>query len=201
MNTDGAARYEFRAWGDRLTVVTDKLRSVSACHQVRESNETYFVSTTAVDVNPKVRADLLDIKVLVDVKAGFEQWTVKLKAGFPVDADLLRTELFPLLGQPPPTLERAAYTLAQLVRELVAPAPDIAAIDVTKHREMFTVNECTAEISDVRIAGRSVQTVAVESSDLLALLDTRSMLALDGFDNVSYPRAIRGVLGGRFADF
>ncbi len=199
MTSASEARFEFRVWAERLDAVGDRLRALSECVDVRQTAETYFVSTSATDVNPKARADLLDIKVLVGARDGFEQWTVHCKADFPVAAALLTSELFPLLGQAPPLLERDAYSLPQLV-EVVASQPDLAAVEVTKRRQMHSVNGCVAEISDVSIAGRDVQTVAVESTDLNALRQARRTLDLDGYDNVSYPRAIRSTVGGRFAE-
>lgn len=195
----GEARFEFRVWADRLDEVAGRLRSLSSPLEIRESTETYVVSTAAADANPKARADVLDIKVLVGVHSDYEQWGVQVKAEFPVDAALLTTELFPLLGVAPPRLERHEYWLPQLVAEVVAPHPDLAAVEVAKHREMRTMNTCIAEITDATIAGHLVQTVAVESADLDDLRRARRALGLDGNDNVSYPRAIRGVLGGPFA--
>lgn len=199
MANGSEARFEFRVWGEWLDAVGDRLRARSEAGEVRKSAETYLVSTAALGANPKARADLLDIKVLVDVRDGFEQWTVHQKVEFPVDADVLTDTLFPLLELPPPPLEREAYSLAELVDEVVASHADLAAVDVTKRRQMHTVDTCGAEISEVRLAGRELQTIAVESSDLEALREVRRSLGLDTYDNVSYPRAIRDALGGRFA--
>jgi hypothetical protein len=199
MSSPTAARFEFRVWAERLDAVCDRIRSLSECREVRETAETYFVPTSAVDVNTKARADLLDIKVLVGVRDGFEQWDVHRKLGFPVDAALLEAELFRLFELTPPTLERDAYSLTQLVDEVVGSEPDLAAVEVSKRRQMHEINSCGAEIADVTIAGHDVQTVAVESADLDAVREARRMLELDEYDNVSYPRAIRNTLGGRFA--
>lgn len=201
MANGSEARFEFRVWDDRLDAVGDRLRALSEAGEVRESAETYVVSAAVLDANPKARADLLDIKVLVGVRDRFEQWTVHRKVEFPVDAVVLTDELFPLLGLTPPPLERETYSLSELVGEVVATHPDLAAVDVTKRRQMHTVNACGAEISEVAMAGRALQTVAVESTDLEVLRDARRLLGLDldGYDNVSYPRAIRDILGGRFA--
>jgi hypothetical protein len=194
----GEARYEFRVWGDGLDGLSDRLRSMSAMVEVRESVETYLVSTTTADVNPKVRADLLDIKVLAGVTDGFEQWGVLRKAEFPVDAALLRSDVFAPFGLTPPTLDRDEYTAAQLVDEVVAPHDDLAAVVVSKRREIRSVDTCTGEISAALVAGRELQTVAVESTDLAALRELRRALGLDGEANVNYPRALGNLLGGRF---
>ncbi len=187
-------RYEFRVWSNDLAA--GRLRALGEAGESRESAETYLVSMASAEVNPKARADLLDIKTLVGTEDGFEQWTVRLKAPFPVSADLVAGELFPLLGIEPPPLARDEYTLGQLVDEIVAVHPDLAAAEVVKRRQMFAVNGCTGEVSDVTIDGRPVQTVAIESSDLDALRRTRTALGLDEYENVSYPRAIRERLHG-----
>jgi hypothetical protein len=199
MTTGDDARFEFRVWDDRLDGVSERLGAVSEAGEVRESAETYLVSSAVFDANPKIRADLLDIKVLVAVRDGFEQWTVHRKASFPIHAGVLTDDLFPLLGLAPPSLERETYTLSQLVDELVGSQPDLAAVDVTKRRQMYSVNACGAEVSEVRIEGREIGTVAVESTDLDALREVRREIGLETYDNVSYPRAIRDILGGRFA--
>lgn len=198
MATGGEARFEFRVWGEQLDAVSDRLRAVSQASDVRESAETYVVSTQVLDANPKARADLLDVKVLVDVRDGFEQWTVHGKAEFPVDAAVLTDDLFPLLGVAP-ALDRKTYSLSELVDEVVEPHPDLAAVDVTKRRQMYSADACQAEVSEVSIGDRVLQTVAIESTDLDALREVRARLELDTYDNVSYPRAIRDLLGGRFA--
>jgi hypothetical protein len=203
MTTEGgagrtAARFEFRAWAERLDAVGDRLESLSECLDVTETAETYVAAATTVDVNVKVRADLLDVKVLVGVRDGFEQWTVHRKVAFPVGAAVLRDDLFPLLGLAPPDLRRDEYVLPQLIDEVVAAEPNLAAVDVTKRRRRYTINTCGAEIADVTIADHRLQTVAVESTDLPAVREARRMLGLERCDNVSYPRAIRGTLGGRF---
>jgi hypothetical protein len=194
----GEARYEFRVWGDGLDGLSDRLRSMSAMVEVRESTETYLVSTTTAKVNPKVRDDLLDIKVLVGITDGFEQWGVLRKAKFPVEVALLRSDVFAPLGLSSPTLDRDEYTPSQLVDEVVAPHRDLAAVVVSKRREIRSVDTCTGEISAALVAGRELQTVAVESTDLAALRELRRSLGLDGEANVNYPRAIGNLLGGRF---
>jgi len=199
MTAGGEARFEFRVWGDRLDGVSDWLGALAEAGEVRESAETYVVSTVALDANPKVRDDLLDIKRLVDVRDGFEQWTVHRKVVFPVGARELADDFFPLLGVAPSSLDREAYTMSDLVDELVAPHPDLAAVDLTKRRQMYMVDACSAEVSQVRIRGRTIQTAAIESTDLDALREVRLGLGLETNDNVSYPRAIRALLGGQFA--
>lgn len=196
--SDNAARYEFRVWSDRRDEISERLLASSEHVEHRTTTETYLVSTATVAANPKARADLLDIKVLQREVDGFEQWDVHLKAEFPVAAALLRDELFPCLGLPPPPLDRGSYSLSELVDLVVAPHPQAAAVEVIKRRDLRRMEACAAEVTDGRIGDRAFFTVAVESEDLDALRTACAVLGLAGRDNVSYPRAIRDRLGGGF---
>jgi hypothetical protein len=193
--TPSEARYEFRVWAEHLDDAARRLRSASEHKGVRETSEIYLVSKTPSAANPKVRDDRLDVKVLRSSLEGFEQWTVRFKAEFPVGAALLEAELFPLLGIPIPRLECDEYTFAELLTEVVADLDDLAAVEVTKVRDSYITNGCLAEVADVTVAGRPFQTIAVESVDIDVLRETRRMLQLEGDRNVSYPEFIRGIFG------
>lgn len=195
----GPPRFEFRVWNEAIEEAARRLRAMSDPVEVRDSYETYFLSTATVHTNAKERDDLLDIKVLVAEQDGFEQWSVHLKAAFPVEAELVRSELFPSLGVEAPQLARLAYTKTELVSDVVAAHEDIEAVEVAKHRELFEVGACLGEVASVEMFGRSLQTMAVESTDVAALTILRRELRIDGRPNVSYSRAIRDVLGGHFA--
>ena len=184
-------RFEFRVWGNDLGEVIDRLYARSEHVEHRESTEIYFVVAGRCDVNPKARADLLDIKELVAERDGCEQWAVRLKASFPIPAGLIRDELYPLLGIEAPQLVQATYTMADLVA-----LGELEAVEVSKRRHIRVMGECLAEVTAATIAGRPTTTVAIESENLAALLAARSELGLDGCDNVSYPRAIHGMLAG-----
>ncbi len=196
---DGPPRFEFRVWSEAIEEAARRLRAMSAPTEVRDTLETYLISTRTIRSNAKERDDLLDIKVLVAEQDGFEQWSVYLKAAFPLEAELLRSELFPALGVEAPQLDRPAYTKTELLGDVVAAHEDVEAVEVAKHRELFEVDACLGEIASVEMLGRSLQTMAVESTDLAALTILRRDLGIDGRSNVSYSRAIRDVLGGHFA--
>jgi len=194
------ARFEFRVWGTGFDDVATRLREAAEYRKTRTTSETYLVaSPAAVHANPKIRDDKLDVKSLVEVNQGFERWGVRLKTRFPVEAEVLSDDVLPLLGATPPALGRDRYSLDHLLDEVIGPHPDLTAVAVTKRREVYRLNGCPAEISDVTIAGRTLQTIAIESLDLEALEAARSLLGLDDHENVSYPRAIGEVLGSALA--
>lgn len=187
-------RYEWRVWADRLDEVSERVRAASQCYETRSSAEVYIVSRIP-GANPKVRSDRLDVKVLRSVRDGFQQWGVALKVPFPVTSASLTNQVLPLLGVAPLELRRDAYGYDHLFEEVVKPHPDLADVAVSKQREFYTVNSCIAEIAEVTIAGRTMQTAAVESVDLDALRAAWHFTGVDRLENVSYPAMIRRTIG------
>lgn len=187
-------RFEFRTWAESLDDVHERIEALSACLAVRESTETYIVSSTTTSANPKVRTGRLDVKVLLAVREGFEQWEPRLKASFPIAAELLREELFPLLALPAPVLQREHYSFESFMA-IVESSDDMSAVKVTKRRQAFTVAECITEFAQVEIAGRKLQTAAIESVDTGALKEARRLTGLDAHDNINYPTVIRQTIG------
>ena len=51
-----------------------------------ERQETYLVSRATEKCNAKIRAALMDTKVLVNEDRGLEQWKPVFKAGFPLES-------------------------------------------------------------------------------------------------------------------
>jgi hypothetical protein len=96
-SADTQPRYEFRIWAPSLAAVRTRLDSLSRQGPAEQTRETYIVSETTCDTNAKIRAGLLDIKVLLRAEAGLEQWSAYLKAGFPIDATLIAHKIFPAL--------------------------------------------------------------------------------------------------------
>jgi exopolyphosphatase/guanosine-5'-triphosphate,3'-diphosphate pyrophosphatase len=166
---------------------------------VSDSDETYLLASGAglpADV-VKVRFDLMDIKVLREVSpAGLERWEPILKVGFPIPAaDAARVA--EALHLPPAALARAEYTLKQFLDEVAAPAGTVRAVAVHKHRVRYTVNGCTAEMSDVVADGKTIRTIAIESPDAAAVIEAVRSVGLGGYVNTSYPRGLAALLDGQ----
>ena len=188
-------RFEFRAWGDELDTVRNRITSIADPYEKRESVETYIISAGTTHTNPKVRGDRLDIKVLIAARAGFEQWEPQLKASFPIPASALRNDFFRILGEFAPTLDRDSYSFDQFIHEIVERHDGLAAVEVVKQRQISTVSGCITEFAHVSIAGKDTQTAAVESTDLEALHNARRLTGLDEYENTNYPAAIRRAIG------
>jgi len=188
-------RFEFRAWARNFGMVETRMRRVSQCQGIRESDEVYIVSAGNDENNTKIRDAKMDIKVLVQERDGLEQWRPRMKGEFPMAAEALVADVFPAFGVAMPALGRDEYALDQYLDEIIRPHRDLVAVTVFKRRFAFTVNDCITEHAEVWINGAGLQTVAVESTDVPAILEAKGMLGLDDYENVNYLRAIKRVIG------
>jgi exopolyphosphatase/guanosine-5'-triphosphate,3'-diphosphate pyrophosphatase len=144
--TEITPRWEWRSFGPRFGEAEKRLAALTP-GGVQESDEVYLLSGAGGNV--KIRAALMDIKVLRQVNAdGLEQWTPVMKAGFPINAtDAAR--VFESLQLPIPSLSRKGYTLDEFVGTFAAPGGVMRAVNVHKRRTRYTVGGCMAELSDV----------------------------------------------------
>jgi exopolyphosphatase / guanosine-5'-triphosphate,3'-diphosphate pyrophosphatase len=161
---------------------------------VQESDELYLLSQES-DASIKVRDGLMDVKRLEAVDGnGLEQWRPVLKGIFPLGTADLRTVLG-VLGVAAPDLRREAYTLEQLVDEVVAANPALSAVAVHKRRVHYRLGDCMAELSEVAAGSRSARTIAVEAEDPELVAATVRELQLAGRPNVCLARGLKTMLG------
>ncbi len=186
-------RYEFRVWAGTLRAVHEKLAQRATAKKT-ESEETYLISAVTDKCNAKIRAALMDIKVLVAVDRGLEQWKPVLKAGFPLDASVITKQVFPALEVSPPTLSKSSYQLDEFLEDVMAPIRDLKVVHVRKIRHQFAIGACAAEFAQITMNGVPRETVAVESVDADAVLNLVKELGVIG-SNTSYIQEIKRVLG------
>jgi exopolyphosphatase/guanosine-5'-triphosphate,3'-diphosphate pyrophosphatase len=187
-------RWEWRTFGTRFPhaeAVFARLETKG----VQETDEVYLL--TEKGSNVKVRAGLLDIKVLQKVnEAGLEQWMPVMKEGFPASAATVR-EVFKAMQVTPPELTRDEYTFDQFLAELVEPSKAVRAVNVHKRRVRYVVGGCTSELSDVTVDGVETRTIAVETEDPAAVLAAVESLGLAGYVNTNYSRGLAATLSGK----
>jgi hypothetical protein len=188
-------RYEFRAFAQNFGMVETKLRKLAKCEQIRESAEVYLISAANNENNTKIRDGKMDIKVFVEQREGLEQWNPRMKGEFPMKVEILRREVFPAFGALEPAFGREMYSLQEYLDEIIFPHPQLTAVQVFKLRFAFTVNGCITEIAQLLINGAAIQTVAVEHTDIAAILRAKEMLGLGEYENVNYLRAIKRIIG------
>ncbi|MGA9163366.1 MAG: hypothetical protein WBZ31_02835 [Thiobacillus sp.] len=184
-------RWEWRSFGRSFGEAESRLAALTP-EAVQESDEVYLLSGAGDNV--KVRADLMDIKVLREVNAdGLEQWTPVMKAGFPLPSAEV-AKVFESLQLPLPAMSRASYTLDEFIEAFAQPGGAIRRVNVHKRRVRYTVGGCTAEFSDVVANGKPTRTIAVESTDAEAVIRAVRDLGLGGYTNTSYPRGLAALI-------
>ncbi len=186
-------RWEWRTFGQNFGEADDQFAALEP-GGVQDSDELYFLSSVA-DANVKVRDQLMDIKILQQTNSdGLEQWKPVMKGSFPLAATDV-TRVFDFLRIDAPALGRAAYTQEQFVAELVTPDQRLRAVNVHKRRTRYKVDGCMSEITEVVADGEQVRTIALESEDAARVIATVRKLGLDKFQNISYPRGLKQLLG------
>ena len=186
-------RYEFRVWAESLAPLRSKLEALAQPRETK-SAETYLISAVTERCNAKIRAELMDIKILVAEDRGLEQWKPILKAGFPLSKTAIAEQVFPSLEIAAPPLSKDEYTFDEFVEQVMRPQAKIAVVEVTKTRYQFNIGVCASEYSLITINGAPRDTVAVESTDVDAVLKLVGDLGIHE-QNVSYIREIRRILG------
>lgn len=180
-------RWEWRTFGVHFPQVEEYFAQLEPTG-VQESEEVYILSPNGHTV--KVRFGLMDIKLLREVgAAGLERWEPVFKAEFPLDRDQIAT-VFEALAEAPPTLTRPSYTYEQFLTEVVEPHPGVRTVPVAKKRTRYTVEGCIGEYSDVRTGGWLTRTIAIESTDLDAVIAAVRAVGLGSRVNTSYPRGL-----------
>ena len=193
--TEIKPRFEFRTFTRGLGGVERRFRELSPMAGIRESAETYIMSKGNNENNTKIRDALMDIKVFVREDRGLEQWNPRMKGAFPMEAAVLRDEVFPAFGVDMPDLGRDVYSLEEYLAEVIEPHPGLQAVSVFKRRFAFTINDCIAELGDIYINGARIHTANLESVDVEAILEGMKMVGLEGYENINYLMAIKRVIG------
>src|SRR5262245_55159230 len=112
-------RWEWRTFGAHFGIAETRFAEMTP-GAIQDSEELYFLDGSGANV--KVRNDVMGIKALREVNAdGLERWEPIMKQGFPLPA-ADAAKVFASLGLAAPQLARDAYTLDQLIGEIVVPS-------------------------------------------------------------------------------
>jgi exopolyphosphatase/guanosine-5'-triphosphate,3'-diphosphate pyrophosphatase len=192
-------RWEWRTFGESFGAAEGRLALLDP-ERVQESDELYLLSQVS-DASVKIRDELMDVKRLESVDGvGLEQWRPVLKGPFPLSAADVATVLT-ALRVPAQELARKAYTLEQLVDEVVGPNPMLAAVAVHKRRVHYRVSGCMVELSEVSAGAHSARTIAVEAEDPAAVAATVQELQLPDRPNVCLARGLKTMIGFELVRF
>jgi exopolyphosphatase/guanosine-5'-triphosphate,3'-diphosphate pyrophosphatase len=185
-------RWEWRTFATSFDKADQRFREFPP-GKVQESDELYLLSPNC-DANVKVRDGLLDIKSLERVDAhGLEQWRPFMKAPLPLPAAEVAKVCVAL--HVAPISARDACDLEVLQVELAHPSRGVRAVPIHKKRQRYTVGGCLAEVTELVADGRATRTVAIEFEDPARVWAAVVEMGLERFENLSYPRGLKRLLG------
>jgi exopolyphosphatase/guanosine-5'-triphosphate,3'-diphosphate pyrophosphatase len=186
-------RWEWRTFGDNFGSA-ETLLAANEPERAQESDEIYVLSQER-DASVKVRDDLMDVKQLEAVNDdGLEQWRPVLKNAFPLGTADVATMLI-ALGVDAPGATRDAYTLEQLLTEVIEPNDSLFAIAVHKRRAHYGFGGCMTELSEITAGGGSTRTIVVEGEDPHLVFAAVQELGLADRANVCLARGLKTMLG------
>ena len=181
-------RWEWRTFGDSFGEADARLAALQPT-KVGDSDELYILASR-VEGSIKIRDGKLDVKRLESrSEDGLQQWRPVANAEFPITATDLAA-LLAALDVSVPSPDREAYTLDQLIDEVVAPRDELLAVGVGKHRVHHMLDGCRAEVTQVRSESRTTRTIAVEDEDPALVRSTVEKLGLWSRPNVSFPHGL-----------
>ncbi|HET6173933.1 MAG TPA: hypothetical protein VFD90_15085 [Gaiellales bacterium] len=184
-------RWEWRTFGESFGPAEERFAALMP-EKVEESTERYLLSTRS-PASAKIRGGLIDVKHLEAVNDdGLELWLPVMQGAFPLPA-ADAASLLHELAMPPVPLDRAAYTLDQLIGEVVSPLPELRAVDVHKRRTHFTVSGAMSELSELTVAARRTRSIAVELDDPVVVISAVRELGLADRPNTCMARVLKAV--------
>lgn len=190
-------RWEWRTLAPSLGELRGALAEVTIA-QVRHIRETYLLCMKS-NHNAKIRDGLMDLKWRKQVdRFGLELWDPVMKSTFPCDAETI-LQLFGGWGIPVPALERESYALEELLADVIAPHPDLQAVEVRKVREGFSLDGTTCELVRLEMDGLPLESFCVEHEDPRLVLQVLARLGLDPAHNTNYPAGLKRALSRRAA--
>ena len=191
-------RFEFRSFGQNFDEAHKRMArfSVPVPEKVweRHSEEIYILSRTNDINNTKIRDGKMDIKTYVQTVHGLEQWNPLMKGEFPIQASVLKEEVFPAFQVEMPELKKETYTYDEFM-EIIHNHPDLQAVNVKKQRFGYMVNDTICEYGIVLINGARVVTINSESTEVEDIKKTMKDIAAEELENINYLQAIKRVIG------
>ncbi len=185
-------RYEWRIWGPALYEQRSRLQHYGSEGGTEVSDDLYLVGPNR-HVNAKIRDEVVETKLLVDVRRSFEQWRPDLSESLPARPSTVARLLADLGLDRPASGRHGESTLRALdpggpeqgvershLIALVVAASGLA-VPVLKQRHHFTFgSRARAEAVEVTVRDQVRWGVAIESVDVEELERLRRRLGLDG---------------------
>ncbi len=185
-------RWEWRTFGSDFGAAEENIKA-HECTRAIESSEVYILSRKSGE-NIKIRDTLMDIKVLKAAENDLEQWFPIMKATFPIGAEEA-AEVFKAAGVDVALDPSHTWEYEEFIAKMVDTNDDLKAVGVFKKRFGYKIDGATVEIADLTIDGTPIRTTAVEDADPDLVTKLVAELGLSGFENISYIKAMRRMVG------
>ncbi len=187
------ARFEYRIWGDAFP-------ELPAPDQVPPSPEVYLLPTGVDRVNVKFRRGALEIKRLLGLRAGLQQWLPALRCPLPLPAAVIEHELCPALGVAAPPLAQPSYDLERFLDEVASAWTGVRSVSLVKRRRAFEIAGARAERTRIEIGAVTIESAAVEAEAFKAARRAVAELGLTRAPNLDYVAALRRLRAGQPLD-
>jgi hypothetical protein len=188
----GPPRFEYRIWGEAFPALPSPDREPV-------SGEVYLLPAEGAGVNVKLRGDALEVKRLLGIRAGLQEWLPALRCPFPLPAALIEQELCPTLGAASPRLTQASYPRERFLDEVASALAGVRVVALDKQRRALEIAGSRAERTRVVVGAIALETVAIEAEHFERAAHATEELDLQRAPNVDYVTAIRRILAGRAA--
>lgn len=186
-------RWEYRVFADDLEEEGARLLSGALSHHGEQSEDAYLVSRSASNVAVKLRGGRLEAKELLARRNGFELWCPILTDARRISLGFLLAEV---VSRPVTDLDLSPDGLLQTgqIENFVDHAPGLEMVLVQKERTKLTHAHAISEFVRLKVCGRRLQSVAVESQDMHAVSCLLNEIDLAARPNQNYPAFLRGVV-------
>ena len=189
-------RFEFRVFGTSLGMAEQRLRDIAPCESIIESREIYLLGHGIdPDRNVKIRNGRLELKRLIEHRQGLQRWQAAGQWAFPVALDAIEAMLNPGHSLSQGRDPAARLSLDDLLRFTTQTAGKLVLAYVFKRRFRYTLPACRAEFDQLQVNGATIESIAIESVDPQAILESRAAIQLEDLENQSYPLALSRILG------
>jgi len=193
---DTGPRFEFRVFGTSLGMAEQRMRDIAPCESIIETMEIYLLGhRIGTDRNVKIRHGSLELKRLIEHHRGLQRWQPAGQWEFPVARAIVENLLIPAHALSQDHDPTALLSLEDLLLFTAQTATQLVRANVFKRRFRYTLPACRAEFDQLLVNGAAIESIAIESRDPQAILESRSVICLEHLENQSYPLALSRILG------
>jgi hypothetical protein len=190
---DIEARFEFRVFDagadgqDHRTTLGTRFGTP----RPDESRDIYLITGKQQRLNVKLRRGQVDVKILIEARAGLQRWQPLLSAAPPLEARW-RERLERDHGLPESVTRAATATALLAAAELDT---DVFVAHCLKRRWKFARNELLAEVAEIQVNGAAVTSTALESNDPQSVSAARRDLGLSRRTNLAFTDMLQQLFG------